>query len=146
MWNTIASIATAIAVCIAAWQIWESRKLAQTSFEDGLDEQYRNLTMDIPVDALIGKPVTDKNGKLREIIYNYLDLCNEQIYLRKKKRISKIRWKDWNVGIKDNLSKPAFKIVWDEIKATAPNTFTALECLEKNKFDIDPAKCKNDCA
>ncbi len=145
-WDTIASVATAIGVCIAAWQIWESKKLAQTSFEDGLDQQYRNLAMDIPVDALIGKPVDDESGKLREIIYNYLDLCNEQIYLRKIKRISKNRWKDWNIGIKDNLSKPAFKVVWDEIKETAPNTFTALESLEKNKFKIDPAHCKNDCA
>lgn len=102
--------------------------------------------MDIPVDALIDKPVDDRSGKLREIIYNYLDLCNEQIYLRKIKRISKNRWKDWNIGIKDNLSKPAFKVVWDEIKKTAPNTFTALESLEKNKFKIDPARCKNDCA
>ena len=90
-WDTIASVATAIGVCIAAWQIWESKKLAQTSFEDGLDQQYRNLAMDIPVDALIGKPVDDESGKLREIIYNYLDLCNEQIYLRKIKRISKNR-------------------------------------------------------
>lgn len=146
MWDTIAYIATAIGVCVAAWQIGESRKLAQTSFEDGLDQQYRNLAMDIPVDALIGKSVYDGKGKLREIIYNYLDLCNEQIYLRKKKRISKNRWKDWKIGIKDNLSKPAFKVVWDEIKEIAPNTFTALECLEKNKFDIDPAKWKNDCA
>jgi hypothetical protein len=145
-WDTIASVATAIGVCIAAWQIWESKKLARTSFEDGLDQQYRNLAMDIPVDALIGKPVDDESGKLREIIYNYLDLCNEQIYLRKIKRISKNRWKDWNIGIKDNLSKPAFKVVWDEIKETAPNTFTALESLEKNKFEIDPAHCKNDCA
>ena len=76
-WDTVASLATAIAVCIAAWQIWESRKLAQTSFEDGLDQQYRNLAMDIPVDALIGEPIKDnKKDELREIIYNYLDLCS----------------------------------------------------------------------
>ena len=146
-WDTIASIATAIGVCIAAlgvciaaWQILESRKLAQTSFEDGLDQQYRKLAMDIPVDALIGKPINNKKDELREIIYNYLDLCNEQTYLRQKKRISKNRWKDWNDGIKDNLSKPAFKEVWDEIKEKAPTTFTALDLLEKGEFKIDPAK------
>jgi len=50
------------------------------------------------------------------------------------------------MGIKDNLSKPAFKVVWDEIKETAPNTFTALELLEKKDFTIDPARCKKDCA
>jgi hypothetical protein len=139
--KTVASLATAIGVCIAAWQIWESRKLAQTSFEDGLDQQYRNLAMDIPVDALIGKPINDnKKDDLREIIYNYLDLCNEQTYLRQKKRISKNRWKEWNDGIKDNLAKPAFKEVWDEIKDQAPRTFTALDFLEKGEFKIDPAK------
>ena len=121
-------------------KIRESRKLAQTSFEDGLDQQYRKLAMNIPVDALIGKPINDKKDELREIIYNYLDLCNEQKYLRQKKRISKNRWKEWNDGIKDNLSKPAFREVWNEIKATAPDTFTALERLEKDEFKIDPAK------
>jgi hypothetical protein len=139
--NTLASLATAIGVCIAAWQIWESRKLAQTSFEDGLDQQYRKLAMDIPVDALIGKPINDnKKDDLREIIYNYLDLCNEQTYLRQKKRISKNRWKEWNDGIKDNLAKPAFKQVWDEIKDKAPRAFTALDLLEKGEFKIDPTK------
>ena len=139
-WDTIASIATAVGVLFAACQIWQSRKIALTSFEDGLDEQYRALAMNIPVDALIGRSVNDENGQLREIIYNYLDLCNEQIYLRAKKRISKNRWEDWNAGIKDNLSKPAFKKVWDEIKNNAPDTFTALEKLENNLFEIDPAK------
>jgi hypothetical protein len=141
--DTVAFLATAIGVCIAAWQIWENRKLTQTSFEDGLDQQYRNLAMDIPVDALIGKPIKDnKKDVLREIIYNYLDLCNEQTYLWQKKRISKNRWKDWNDGIKDNLAKPAFKEVWDEIKKKAPGTFTALELLEKGGFKIDQAKCE----
>ena len=140
-WDTIASLAIAVGVCIAAWQIWEGRKLAQTSFEDALDQQYRRLAMDIPVDALIGKSINDdKKNDLREIIYNYLDLCNEQTYLRQKKRGSKNRWKEWNDGIKDNLSKPAFKEVWDEIKDKAPTTFTALDLLEKSKFKIDPAK------
>jgi len=140
-WDTIASVATAVGVCIAAWQIWASRKLAQSSFEDSLDQQYRKLAMDIPVDALIGKPINDdKKDDLREIIYNYLDLCNEQAYLWQKKRVSKNRWKEWNDGIKDNLSKPAFKEVWDEIKDYAPTTFTALDLLEKSKFKIDPSK------
>ena len=135
MVDKISLVVTAIGVIIAAWQLWESRKISQTSFEDGLDQQYRNLAMDIPVDALIGSPVKDNKNKLREIIYNYLDLCNEQAYLWRKKRISKNRWKDWNEGIKDNLRKPAFKEVWDEIKQYASGTFTSLEMLEKDELD-----------
>ena len=126
-WNTTASLATAVGVGIAAWQIWESRKLAQTTFEDSLDKQYRSLVMQIPVDVLIGKPIPDeKKREVREIIYNYLDLCNEQAYLRKKKRVTKTRWNDWNEGIRDNISKPAFKEVWEEIKRDAPSTFSSL--------------------
>ena len=140
-WDTVASIATSIGVGIVAWQIWESRKLAQTTFEDSLDQQYRSLVMQIPVDALIGKPISeDKKSDVREIIYNYLDLCNEQAYLRRKRRVSKLRWKDWGDGIKDNLCKPAFKEVWDEVKREAPSTFSSLTQLEKNGFDRDPAK------
>ncbi len=134
-WDTLASFATSIGVGIAAWQIWENRKLAQTTFEDSLDQQYRSLAMQIPVDVLIGKPILeDKKPDVREIIYNYLDLCNEQAYLRKKKRVSDLRWKDWSEGIKDNLCKAAFKEVWDEVKREAPGTFSALAQLEENGF------------
>ena len=139
IFDAVVSLAI-VGVFIAVWQIWESRKIAQTSFENGLNQEYRELVRDIPMDVLIGKPFKDKNDGLREIIYNYLDLCNEQTYLRQIKRISKSRWKDWNEGIRDNLSKPAFKEVWDEIKEMAPTTFTALDSLEKSEFKIDPAK------
>jgi hypothetical protein len=67
MWNTIAALATAIGVAVAAWQIRESRKLAQSSFEDSLDQQYRALAHGIPVDALIGKEVAEaKKDETRE--------------------------------------------------------------------------------
>lgn len=142
--DNIASIATAFGVAVAAWQIGESRKLAQTTFEDSLEQQYRNLAMQIPVDALIGRPVSDeKKSDIREIIYNYLDLCNEQIYLRVKKRVRKNRWQDWQDGIKANLKNPAFLEVWEEIKSVSPSTFTFLAKLEKCDFDCDPAKSKH---
>ncbi len=140
-WDTVASFATSIGVAIAAWQIWESRKLAQTTFEDSLDQQYRALAMQIPVDALIGKIIpTDKKPAVREIVYNYLDLCNEQSYLRKKKRVSELRWNAWCEGIQGNLKKPVFKEVWEEIKREAPSEFSALTKLEQEDFNCDPAK------
>jgi hypothetical protein len=140
-WDTIASIATAIGVGIASWQLWEGRRLAQTTFEDSLDQQYRSLAMQIPVDALIGMPVAQEAKQaVRENIYNYLDLCNEQIYLRKKKRIRHSRWVDWCAGIKENLGKPAFREVWEEVKNKSPETFSFLTQLEEHSFNCDPAK------
>lgn len=143
-WSTIASIATSIGVGVAAWQIWESRKLAQTTFEDSFDQQYRSLAMTIPVDALIGRTVAhEEKQEVREKIYNYLDLCNEQIYLRKKKRICHSRWVDWCAGMKENLEKIAFREVWEETKKESPQTFSFLTQLEEHSFMCDPAKWKS---
>lgn len=143
-WDSIASIATAIGVGIAAWQIWESRKLSSAEFEDSFDQQYRELSYSIPVDALLGKELDEgKENDAREAVYNYLDLCNEQIYQRSKKRVSKERWHEWSLGISHNLSRPFFRSVWDEVKKEAPNSFSFLEALEKEGFEIDPVKIKN---
>ena len=140
-WTSVASIATAIGVFVAAYELRETQKIAQTEFEDSLDQQYRELARDIPVDALIGKTVSvEKKEITRELIYNYLDLCNEQISLRAKKRIRKDSWLDWSLGIKAHLEKTEFKTIWEEIKAESPGTFTFLEKLEKTNYSKDPAQ------
>lgn len=136
-----ASVATAIGVGIAAWQIRESRKLSGASFEDSFDQQYRELSYKIPVDALLGKPLDEtKKDESREAVYNYLDLCNEQVYQRSKKRVSPERWHEWSLGIKHNLSRPFFCQVWDEVKLSSPGSFSFLEALEKHDFTLDPVK------
>ena len=127
-WNSLVSVATAVGVLIAAFQLRTSSKIAQSEFEDSIDQQYRDLARGIPVDALIGKSVSeDKKEMTRELIYNYLDLCNEQIFLRRKKRIRKDTWVDWCAGIESNLSKEEFEKVWSEVKNEAPETFSFLE-------------------
>ncbi|RBP48817.1 hypothetical protein [Arenicella xantha] len=140
-WNSIVSIFTAIGVLLAAFQLRVSSKIAQSEFEDSIDQQYRELAKDIPVDALIGKAVAeDKVEFTRELIYNYLDLCNEQVFLRRKKRVRKDTWIDWCSGIESNLGKREFKKVWTEIKRESPKTFTFLERLEESEFKEDPSQ------
>ena len=142
-WNSLVSIATAIGVLLAAFQLRISSKIAQSEFEDSIDQQYRDLARGIPVDALIGKSVSeDKKELTRELIYNYLDLCNEQTFLRKNKRVRKGTWIDWCAGIESNLEKVEFNNVWTEIKQEAPKTFTFLEKLESSKFKEDPLSWK----
>jgi hypothetical protein len=141
-WDTVAAVGTAIGVTVAAWQIRESRKLAQSTFEDSLDQQYRELAHGIPVDALLGKEIDEMDSETRELIYNYLDLCNEQLFLRKRKRITKETWNDWSLGISAHLAKPAFKLVWNEVKNEAPGSFTFLEQWEDTGFTNDPSTWK----
>ncbi len=140
-WTLVASVATAIGVFIAAFELRGAQKIAQTEFEDSLDQQYRELAKGIPVDALIGKTVSeDKKEFTRELIYNYLDLSNEQVFLRKRNRIRKDTWLDWCAGIKSHLQKTEFQLVWQEIKLESPGAFTFLEKLEQADFNSDPVR------
>ncbi len=142
-WNVVASGATAIGVVLIFWQIRLAAELARSQFEDSINEQFRGLAKEIPVDALIGRTVPPYQwSHTREIIYNYLDLSNEQVFLRMKKRVRKDPWHDWCAGISENLQKPAFQDVWREVKEAAPGTFTFLERLEENGYSIDPARWK----
>ncbi|WP_250657836.1 hypothetical protein [Alkalimarinus coralli] len=135
--TAVASVATAIGVLFGAWQIRLSKKQAQAEFEDSMDQQYRSLSMDLPVDVLIGKePAEEDKAKVRELVFNYLDLSNEQVYLRAKGRISRHTWESWCLGIKAHLERPAFKQVFDEVKVNSG--FTYLERLVDSGYKSDP--------
>jgi hypothetical protein len=143
-WNIVSSVATAIGslatalgVCFGAWQIKVGKDQAQATFEDSLDQQYRSLSMELPVNVLIGNPVEDSNrNKVRELIFNYLDLANEQVYLRAKGRISQHTWASWSKGIEVHLTKPAFDEVYTEIRDKCD--FTYLNRLVDCEFESDP--------
>ncbi|MUJ26308.1 hypothetical protein GNP68_19370 [Aliivibrio fischeri] len=109
---------TVVGVWLALGQLKITRKVIQTDFENSIDQQYRQIIQGIPVDILIGK-IETPNEETREVIFNYLDLCNEQIYLYSKKRISDERWKDWESGIEGNLKNKAIFNVWQEVKESA---------------------------
>ena len=138
-WQNVSSIATSIGVLLILYQIWQSRKIAQASFEDSVDREYRELVKDIPMDALVGKPLTnERQSEARELAYNYLDLCNEQVFLRKNGRVSATRWSDWAEGIQQNIKKPLFHDVWRDVMYNAPETFTGLVRLVEAGFKEDP--------
>ncbi len=135
--TAIGSLATALGVCFGAWQIKVTKEQAQATFEDGFDQQYRSLSMELPVNVLIGNPVTEENrDRVRELVFNYLDLANEQVYLRAKGRISKHTWASWASGIQSHLEKPAFSEVYLEVKEKSH--FTYLSRLADSNFESDP--------
>jgi hypothetical protein len=143
-WNVVNSAATAfgstvtaIGVAFGAREMRLAKKQSQAEFEDSLDQQYRMLSMELPVDVLIGKEVKEEDRILvRELIYNYFDLANEQAYLRAKGRITKLTWSSWSIGMKDHLSRPAFMEVYGEV--IDQSSFTYLKRLVDSDFEIDP--------
>ncbi len=135
--NTLALLATSVGVLFAGWQLWQTKKQAITSFEDQLTKEYRQLIREIPVSALFGQELPDDNYlEVREYIYNYIDLSNEQVFLHKIGRVSKDSWEYWRDGIRSNLSLPVFNRVWNEVKKEVPKSFQELRELEQDNFGI----------
>jgi len=93
-WVAIGSIATARGVIFVGWQIWQTRKQNITAFEDEMSRQYREIPKTIPVEALLGEELSKEELEDAENgIYHYLDLSNEEVFLRQNGRVSSETWK-----------------------------------------------------
>lgn len=139
-----ASVAIFFGVVIAVIQIWQAKRQSITSFEDDFARQYREIIQRIPVKALLNEKLSDDDfQKALNEIYNYIDLTNGQIFLRRQNRIRSKTWENWQDGMKANLALPAFKRAWGMIKEKTPNNiFEELRCLEIWKFERDPKSWK----
>lgn len=123
----IAAVATAVGVVIAGWQLWLARRIAVIQFEDQVSSQYRTLIRGLPVGALLGEELTEReHQECLATFYHYFDLSNEQAFLHEKRRIRHDIWVEWKSGIEQNLKRPAFKRAWAEISQRAPDSFDEL--------------------
>jgi hypothetical protein len=143
-WNfleVIGPLATAAAVLVAAWQIKEAKKHAITDFEDDLDREYRQIIYKIPVKALLGQDLTEQEyHEALVALYQYVDLSNNQVFLRQAGRVSGKTWTFWRDGIKSNLSREPFRRAWNEIKEKGQSSFSELRRLENSGFREDPRR------
>jgi len=140
-WTAVASIATALAVFVAAWQLHRGTLQGRTNFEDELSREYRELARSIPVRAHLGEDLAPEDFEdAFQRLYQYIDLTNEQVFLRMNGRISGATWLNWRDGIQTNLGRPAFAQAWAWIKEGATGSFTELRRLEASGFLDDPRK------
>jgi hypothetical protein len=136
--SAIATSVTAVGVWYARHQLQTTREIAQVQFEDALDREYRALANELPKKALFGLELSDSEYEAAfDELYCYVDLCNQQLQLRQRGRISADVWTNWSEGIRDNLSLPAFKRAWTEIKRKS-KSFRELRKLEGDQFASDP--------
>jgi hypothetical protein len=140
-WITAAGAAlTGVGVVVTAWQVRLAERQARTAFEDSMAREYREIARRLPVAALLGEPLHEHEriGSLEDF-FRYIDLSNEQVFLRSRSRISAETWLNWRDGIRSNLSRPAFSLAWVEIKQRSANGFSELRRLETSDFEEDPA-------
>lgn len=128
--SALSSIATAIGVGVAAYQLRVTRKQSVTAFEDSLTAQYRQVASTLPLKALLGESLKDEEHQAHlQYFYRYFDLCNEQAFLHKNGRISAKTWEFWKDGIITNLRRPAFAAAWEEVARRAKDDFNELRTL-----------------
>lgn len=133
--TAVGSVTTAIAVLFAGQELKHTKQQAQSGFEDQLEREYRDIVAQLPVAALLGEALP---GPLPDpaltAFYRYIDLTNQQIFLRQHSRIGQATWMSWREGIAHNLRRPAFAAAWAHIKEAAPEDFDELRRLEKSGF------------
>lgn len=137
--QTIASIATAAGVLLAAWQLRIAKHQAISSFEDALAREYREIVRHLPTEALLGQPlIPEVAAKHQGHFFWYIDLSNEQVFLRQQRRVSRATWAVWSDGIRANLHRSAFNAAWESIKRETDGSFQELRRLEAEAFATDP--------
>jgi hypothetical protein len=139
--RTLVPMVTAIGVCVGVLQLFNTKRQAVTAFEDALANEYRQITGKLPTEALLGETLpADLLQKHLSDFYQYFDLTNNQIFLRKIGRISPDTWRFWVDGITTNLARPAFATSWADIGRRSSRDFSELRQLIAENFTIDPKK------
>lgn len=129
-----AAAATALGVVLTAIALFLARGQARTQFEDSVVAQYRDLIRPELVSEVF---LADAFDQLSEVersrlskIYLYLDLCNEQVFLRAIGRVSRSTWRiQWSPGISQNLKSGPIEKAWREIQV-ATGDFEELRAFE----------------
>ncbi len=113
-------------------------------FEDSINKEYRNIIQRIPYKALIDEELSPSEiFSTNNEIYNYIDLCNEQIYLRMSNRVSKKTWENWQDGMSTNFALKAFNNTLTEVFEKLSSNFNNLRRVQALGFRTDPKKWKN---
>jgi len=139
-----AAAATAFGVVLAASALFLQRGQARTQFEDNMVRQYRevikpDLILDVVLERLFDGRSDDERQRIHHI-YLYLDLCNEQVFLRAIGRVSRSTWRvQWSSGIRENLTEhEAIRQTWEVIK-TQTHQFRELRVFEQTGWG-DPRR------
>ena len=131
----ISAFIAMIGVCVMAWESKLQVDIAQTAFEDNINEQYREIARGIPVESLLGGRADSQHWlEARELIYNYIDQCNQKVLLYRTGRVRTDTWKRWSLDIWQHMQNPDFIQVWEEIKAANVLTFKHFKMLEDNHY------------
>lgn len=137
--QTGTSIATALGVAVAAWQLVLTKRQAQSQLEDSFAEQYRRICARLPLAALLSQRLAD--GELESSLrafYEYFDLSNEEAFLAARGRLRPETWANWREGIEHHMARPGFQQAWARLLPHLDGSFDDLRPLLRANFGKQP--------
>lgn len=126
---------------IAASQFWLSRLQRKTEFEDSIVNQYRaTIRPQLIAAALVHETLSARAiSEQFAAFYSYLDLSNEQLFLRMHGRVRKRTWLLWSSGIQGNLERSGFRESWEAVRWRTGD-FNELRLVCDTRFGRDPRR------
>lgn len=123
-----------LAVLAAVWQVFLRSKMMHRDIEVTFVQRYWQI-MDrrSPRFVLTGKP----RAADEIVILQYVQLCEDEIALRRTGTVSKQTWLFWEDAIRNQLAVPAYARVLNAFEATE---FSGLRQLLAAKSGYDPKK------
>jgi len=114
-----AELATAAGVMVLAAQLQLARVAQRAVFEQSFNDRYDRIAARIPLGELLGDPAKCTKGTetAERVYFDYFSLCEEEVYYRWRKKVSRATWVDWQVGLASNLRRPAFRDAWVDLRA-----------------------------
>lgn len=132
----IGSLATAVGVFFAGWQVAQQRTQTRTGFQDALWREQREVIAALPIDLVLMAPGDDDfdpeelTEAERRALLRYFDLSNEQAMFAAVGRIGPNTWYTWRDSITHHMRRPAFQHAWQQLgPARASATFPHLESV-----------------
>jgi hypothetical protein len=135
--NLIVQIVTSLAIFFAAWQVMFHARQMHRDLEMNFVQQYWRIMEKTSLawreTYFQGDPVTDAD---KLAIHRYLQLCEDEIDLRKNARVTDSTWAIWAAAIRTTTNVPAYRAVFEQIPlGLYPELTTMLNSPSPQTYD-----------
>jgi hypothetical protein len=114
--NDITSVATTAGVLVGVYQLVQARRSLREAFERTFVERYQSVVARIELDVLLGNRLPDlDDSDLRRAFFEYFELCEEELYYRSFRRVTRSTWRAWWYGMDLHFRNPAFAAAFEAI-------------------------------
>jgi hypothetical protein len=138
MLNQIALVVTALGVLGVIYSLRQNHRERLRQFESMYVQRYWSLIDQLSLEVLAGAEPHPLANADEKAIRAYLQLCEDELELRAGRCIADNTYRIWADGICTQLKQPAFRKVWDQVRAEPTFPYTYMNSLLTQGAAFDP--------